>query len=167
MTGTSAGTPPLHSRMSPALAGGDPWRDGRTSYPPLMRPCGFRFGPAARLRAPDGRPNPESQGAGPEQYRPRPPALDALPAGVAASPAGVTASPDGVAASGPWSSRTRKAASSRIGTPSSTALSYLEPAFSPATTKLVFLDTEEVTLPPACRTASAASSRLSSASVPV
>ena len=55
----------------------------------------------------------------------------------------------GVTASGPCSSRTRKAASSRTGTPSSTALSCLEPAFSPATTKLVFLDTEEVTLPPA------------------
>jgi hypothetical protein len=63
--------------------------------------------------------------------------------------------------------RRRKAGSSRIGTPSSTALSYFEPAFSPATTKSVFLDTEDVTLPPACRTASPASSRLNSASEPV
>src|ERR1700689_1310387 len=51
--------------------------------------------------------------------------------------------------------------------PSSTALSYLEPAFSPATTKLVFLETEDETLPPAARTASAASSRLRPGSVPV
>src|ERR1700744_6280245 len=50
---------------------------------------------------------------------------------------------------------------------SSTALSYLKPAFSPATTKLVFLETEDETLPPAARTASAASSRLSPGSVPV
>jgi hypothetical protein len=63
--------------------------------------------------------------------------------------------------------RSWKAGSSRIVRPSSTALSYLEPAFSPATTKSVFLDTEDVTLPPACRTASAASSRLKPASEPV
>ena len=46
-------------------------------------------------------------------------------------------------------------------------MSYLEPAFSPATTKLVFLDTEEVTLPPAWRTASPASSLVIPSSVPV
>ena len=51
--------------------------------------------------------------------------------------------------------------------PSSTALSCLEPAFSPATTKLVFFETEDETLPPAARTASAASSRLRLGSVPV
>ena len=35
----------------------------------------------------------------------------------------------GVRAAGPWSSRRRKASSSRMGTPSSTALSCLDPAF--------------------------------------
>jgi hypothetical protein len=47
-----------------------------------------------------------------------------------------------------------------MGMASSTALSYLVPAFSPATTKVVFLETEAETLPPAARTASAASSLL-------
>src|SRR5580693_2742500 len=48
----------------------------------ISPPCGvlrLRDGPAARFRAADGRPNPESQGAGPEQCRPRPPALSPLP----------------------------------------------------------------------------------------
>ena len=54
-----------------------------------------------------------------------------------------------------------------MGTPSSTALSYFEPAFSPATTKFVYFDTEDDTLPPAARTASAASSLVRPGSVPV
>src|SRR6185312_14770009 len=43
---------------------------------------------------------------------------------------------------GPFCNRSPKPFSSRIGTPSSTALSYFEPGESPATTKAVFLDTE-------------------------
>src|SRR6202012_2692711 len=73
----------------------------------------------------------------------------------------------GRTASGPSDNRVLKPASSRIVTPTSTALSYLEPGLSPATTKPVFFDTDPVTLPPAARTASAASSRLSSGSDPV
>jgi hypothetical protein len=70
-------------------------------------------------------------------------------------------------ASGPPASRAWSPASSRILTPSSTALAYLEPGSSPATTKFVFFDTDDATLPPAARTASAASSRLIPGSVPV
>src|SRR3984957_18973509 len=70
-----------------------------------------------------------------------------------------------VSASGPSASRVWRPASSRIRMPSSTALSYLEPAFSPATTKLVFLETEDETLPPAARTA--ATMRPRPGSVPV
>src|SRR5581483_9933731 len=71
------------------------------------------------------------------------------------------------AASGPSTSRTRSPASSSTGTPSVSALSYLEPGLSPATTKLVFFDTEDVTLPPSPVTASLASSRVSPSSDPV
>ena len=72
-----------------------------------------------------------------------------------------------MAASGPPVSSARNPPSSRTGSPSSTALSYLDPAFSPATTKFVFFDTEDDTLPPAARTASAASSLVKPGSVPV
>src|SRR5262249_34591965 len=49
------------------------------------------------------------------------------------------------AASGPASRRVRSPGSSSVGTPSAMALSYLEPGFSPATTKSVFFDTEDAT----------------------
>src|SRR5262249_46881958 len=71
------------------------------------------------------------------------------------------------AASGPASRRVRSPGSSSLGTPSATALSYLEPGLSPATTKSVFFDTEDATLPPRPVTASLASSRVRPASVPV
>src|SRR5260221_14253465 len=62
------------------------------------------------------------------------------------------------AAAGPSTSSTARPASSRTGTPSEAALSSLEPGLSPATTKLVFLDTEPDTFPPLASMASAASS---------
>src|SRR5262245_44140380 len=52
------------------------------------------------------------------------------------------------AAAGPSESSTRRPASSRTGTPSDAALSSFEPGLSPATTKLVFFDTEPDTFPP-------------------
>src|SRR6185437_13370594 len=52
------------------------------------------------------------------------------------------------AASGPSASSTAKPAGARPGTPTCSALSYLEPGLSPATTNEVFFDTEPVTLPP-------------------
>ena len=71
---TSAGTPPLQSRMSPArravILGG--------TAGPHIPPCGvlrLRVGPAARFRAADGRPHLKSQGAGSARAgpaRPRP-----------------------------------------------------------------------------------------------
>ena len=48
-----------------------------------------------------------------------------------------------------WSSSSRE-------TPSYFAFSHLEPGFSPATTKLVFLETLEETLPPKARMVSPA-----------
>src|SRR4051812_33726426 len=72
-----------------------------------------------------------------------------------------------VAASGPFSSRTANPASSRRGTPSLTALSYLDPGLSPKTTNPVFLDTELDTLPPRACTAAVAESRLWLSSEPV
>ena len=48
----------------------------------------------------------------------------------------------------------------RIGTLSSTALSYFEPGESPTTTNEVFFDTEPATLPPREVIASAAVSRV-------
>ncbi len=51
-------------------------------------------------------------------------------------------------AAGPFSSSAVKPASSSTGTPSCSALSALEPAFSPTTTKSVFLETEPAALPP-------------------
>src|SRR5215468_3745335 len=71
------------------------------------------------------------------------------------------------AAAGPSSRRRRSPASSRTGTPSVSALSYFDPGLSPATTKLVFFDTEDAVLPPSAVTASAAWSRVNPASVPV
>src|SRR5690606_2628438 len=59
---------------------------------------------------------------------------------------GVTAS--SAAASGPRSSRTAKPSAVRIGILRLTALSYFDPAFSPAMRNEVFFDTEPVTLPP-------------------
>src|SRR5215471_2621200 len=71
------------------------------------------------------------------------------------------------AAAGPWSSSTPSPASSSTGTPSATALSYFDPALSPATRKSVFFDTDPVTFPPRLVIASAASSRVIPSSVPV
>src|ERR1700761_678987 len=87
--------------------------------------------------------------------------------GLAGQPADGGLAAEAGTASGPDDSSSRKASSSRMGTPRSTALSYFEPAFSPATTKFVFFDTEDDTLPPAARTASAASSLVRPGSVPV
>src|SRR6185437_8171972 len=75
--------------------------------------------------------------------------------------------PDHGAGGGPSASRRTKPASSRIGTPSCSALSALVPAFSPTTTKSVFFDTEPEALPPRLRTASFASSREKPVSEPV
>ena len=61
---------------------------------------------------------------------------------------------------GPAPSSTRKPASSRTGTFSSTALACLLPGDSPTTTNEVFFDTELADLPPRAVIASAASSRL-------
>src|ERR1039458_6782334 len=71
------------------------------------------------------------------------------------------------AAAGPLSSSTRKEASSRTGTPSVSALSYLLPGLSPAIRNAVFLDTDEVTFPPRACTAAAASSRRDPSGRPV
>src|SRR5262245_58189890 len=71
------------------------------------------------------------------------------------------------AASGPRSRSTRRPSSSRTGTPSETALSYLDPGDSPATRKSVFLETEPVTLPPRSPSASLTSSREKVSSEPV
>ena len=65
------------------------------------------------------------------------------------------------------SSSTAKPAASRIGRPSASALSALDPGFSPTTTKSVFFDTEPLTLPPASCTASVAPSRDHPSTVPV
>jgi len=66
--------PRLSITDEPCAAGGDLWRDGRASYPPLVGSCGF--GTAGRHGSvPPGRPNPKSQGAGsghPGPARPRP-----------------------------------------------------------------------------------------------
>src|SRR6185312_13055053 len=67
----------------------------------------------------------------------------------------------------PFSSIARRAASSSVLTPSCTALSSFDPASSPATTKLVFFETEPETLPPAASMRSLASSRVRVGSVPV
>src|SRR5271165_860114 len=61
----------------------------------------------------------------------------------------------------------KNSASSMIFTPSFCALSSLEPASSPATTKSVFLLTLPLTLPPSASIFAAASSRLSVGNVPV
>src|ERR1700683_622445 len=71
------------------------------------------------------------------------------------------------AASGPWSSSTSRPVSSSTGTPSASARSYLDPGLAPATTKPVFFDTEPDTFPPRVVIASAASSLVRPASVPV
>src|SRR4030095_11652184 len=63
--------------------------------------------------------------------------------------------------------RARSVASSTTSTPSSFALSSLLPASVPATTKLVFFDTEPDTLPPASRIICFARSRSSVGNVPV
>src|SRR6266540_5613857 len=63
------------------------------------------------------------------------------------------------AASGPSVSSAVNPASSRIGTFSVTAFSYLDPGDSPTTTKSVFFDTLPLALPPRTLIASAASSR--------
>src|SRR5207247_8833378 len=55
--------------------------------------------------------------------------------------------------------RFRNSFSSMISTPSCTALSYLVPGFSPATTKSVFFETLDVTLAPAASSAAMPSSR--------
>src|SRR5690606_28292050 len=60
-----------------------------------------------------------------------------------------------------------KRASSHTSMPSSPALASLEPAASPATTKLVFFDTLPATLAPSASSFSLASSRLIAARVPV
>src|SRR5690348_16397495 len=65
------------------------------------------------------------------------------------------------------SSRASRRFSSQTGTPSSCALSSLEPAASPATTNEVFFDTEPATLAPSASRRCLASSRLSVGSVPV
>src|SRR4051794_41832688 len=64
------------------------------------------------------------------------------------------------AASGPDSRSTSNPSSSRTGTPSCRALSYLLPGESPTTTNDVFLLTDPLTLPPRSWTAAAAASRL-------
>src|SRR5664279_2509575 len=64
-----------------------------------------------------------------------------------------------LAASGPDSSSIRKPASSRIGTLSDTALSYLLPGFSPTTTKAVLDDTDPAALAPRSSNSALASSR--------
>src|SRR3954468_14152410 len=69
--------------------------------------------------------------------------------------------------SGPLFSSRRKPSSSRIGTPSSTALSYFDPGESPATTYAVFFDTELAAFPPRATMASLASSRENTVSDPV
>ena len=71
------------------------------------------------------------------------------------------------AAAGPSSSSTPNPASSSTGTPSASAFSYLDPGLSPAIKKPVFFDTEPATFPPLACTASAASSLVRPASVPV
>src|SRR3984957_15732882 len=71
------------------------------------------------------------------------------------------------AASGPSDRSTARPSSSSTGTPSDSALSSLDPAFDPATTKLVFFDTEPDTFPPSAWIASAASSLVRPSSVPV
>src|SRR6185437_10487743 len=71
------------------------------------------------------------------------------------------------ATSGPSSRSRRKPASSRTGTPSSTALSCFEPGFSPTTTYEVFFDTDPDTFAPAACAASLAPSRVKPVSVPV
>src|SRR5882762_2541213 len=58
-------------------------------------------------------------------------------------------------------------ASSMTGTPSSTALSSFDPGSAPATTKLVFLLTEDVTRPPLVSIRARASSRVMPGSDPV
>ena len=58
----------------------------------------------------------------------------------------------------PSDSSTASPASSSTGTPRDSALSSFDPAFCPATTKLVFFETEPDTLPPCSAMASAASS---------
>src|SRR5579875_105302 len=64
------------------------------------------------------------------------------------------------AAAGPSRSSTASPSSPRTGTPSACALSSLEPGLSPATTKLVFFDTEPATFPPSSVIAWVASSLL-------
>src|SRR5436190_8827595 len=72
-----------------------------------------------------------------------------------------------LAASAPSASRTCRPASSSTGTPSESALSYLLPALSPATTKSVFFDTDDATLPPRPVISSLASSLVRPGRVPV
>src|SRR6266480_236166 len=71
------------------------------------------------------------------------------------------------AASAPSVSRTCRPASSHTGTTSESALSYLLPALSPATTKSVFFDTDDATLPPRPVISSLASSLVRPGRVPV
>src|SRR5262249_32175787 len=71
------------------------------------------------------------------------------------------------AASAPSATSTRSPASSSTGTPSESALSCLLPAVSPATTKSVFFDTQDATLPPRPVISSLASSLVRFGSVPV
>src|SRR5690606_39629251 len=60
----------------------------------------------------------------------------------------------------PSASSCSNASPDTIVTPSLTALSYFDPGLSPATTTLVFFETEEVIFPPRALTAAAALSRV-------
>src|SRR6185437_5218314 len=71
------------------------------------------------------------------------------------------------ARSGPSFSSTRKPSSSRIGTSSETALSYLDPGASPTTTNAVLAEIDPAALAPRSSSAAFASSRENPVSDPV
>ena len=128
-----------------------------TGWSSRTRPAGWQRSPAAIAcswsNGPAGRKPHHEERGGDDHEQGRDRARQHAGASISASPCGSVRGPARPA------SISRKPCSSRMRTPSSSALRSFDPASAPTTSSVVLLDTESVTVAPAARAASRASSR--------